>query len=196
MILLLLAVQAASDPPMRYQERAERIAQISSAGTGCHRFGMVLDDWALKLFTVQSKDLAFREGTGSSEADTIALIAAQDEQRKVDDGGGNPMRVEGSEANLNRYNAYWRDRCEAMKRDAFMMRFFPTRPSRQPDPLPPPGYASAKMCFKDYCPCQGKQSSLDKMLCDRLEEGLNVEVESMISGRALRAAQEELEAFK
>lgn len=51
-------------------------------------------------------------------------------------------------------------------------------------------------CYKDYCPCEPPQGGPDQLICDRLEEGLSVDVEMMINGRALREARRQLEEFE
>lgn len=47
----------------------------------------------------------------------------------------------------------------------------------------------SRMCFKDYCPCDPPQQGMDTVLCDQLEQGLEVDVELMIAGRGFREAR-------
>lgn len=184
----------AADQPMRFPEKAQIMAELKSANIGCRQFDMILDDYAYRLFVVQSKDAAFFEGTGEAEAVSIAYKAEEAQKKKVDESGGDLVKVAGSPSAMARYTEYWRSTCEGLKRNPFTAKFFTSRANQK---LPPPSYVpdeyAARMCYKDYCPCIGQQSSLDKMLCDRLEEGLKVDVGSMISGRALRAAKEEID---
>jgi hypothetical protein len=44
-------------------------------------------------------------------------------------------------------------------------------------------------CYRDYCPCDPPQEGMDSVLCDQLEAGLNVPIESMIAGRGFREAR-------
>lgn len=44
-------------------------------------------------------------------------------------------------------------------------------------------------CYKDYCPCEQPQEGMDSVLCDQLEAGLDVPIESMIAGRGFREAR-------
>lgn len=57
----------------------------------------------------------------------------------------------------------------------------------QPEPV--------AMCYKDYCPCEGEQGGPDMLLCDRLEAGLPVETDMMITGRTMREARRQLAEF-
>lgn len=197
MIFALLALQAAAEQPMRYEQMAQKIAELRVAKIGCRPRDMLLDERAFNLFVVQSTDAAFREGTNQAEAVSIAYAAEQAEKKAVDEGGGDLTKVGTSAPAMTRYTEFWQRRCGDIQKDAFMAKFFGRRADQKPTiPEGPPREYAGRMCYKDYCPCLGKQSSLDKMLCDRLEENLPVDVETMISGRSLRAAKEELDAFK
>lgn len=48
-------------------------------------------------------------------------------------------------------------------------------------------------CYKDYCPCEDPQEGMDSMLCDQLEEGLDVPIEHMIAGRGGREVRRQLD---
>jgi hypothetical protein len=45
---------------------------------------------------------------------------------------------------------------------------------------------SQSACYKDYCPCSQPQEGMDSVLCDQLEAGVQVPIESMIAGRGGR----------
>lgn len=48
-------------------------------------------------------------------------------------------------------------------------------------------------CYKDYCPCEPPQGGPDQLLCDQLEEGIEVDVQLMIAGRGMREARRQLQ---
>ncbi len=48
------------------------------------------------------------------------------------------------------------------------------------------------MCYKDYCPCDPPQGGPDQIICDQLEEGIDVPVEMLISGRGMREARRQM----
>lgn len=50
-------------------------------------------------------------------------------------------------------------------------------------------------CYKDYCPCEAPQEGMDTLLCDQLEEGLEVDVQLMIAGRGFKEARRQAAEF-
>lgn len=59
-------------------------------------------------------------------------------------------------------------------------------------PATKPATQQVSMCFKDYCPCDQPQEGMDSILCDQLEAGLEVSIESMIAGRGGREARRQM----
>jgi len=57
-----------------------------------------------------------------------------------------------------------------------------------------PTKAAVAMCYKDYCPCDPPQGGPDSVLCDQLEAGEDVAVDSMIAGRGMREARRQIQA--
>jgi hypothetical protein len=74
--------------------------------------------------------------------------------------------------------------------DDVMMDAEPAAPAR------PPALARAAMCYKDYCPCDAPQGGPDTVLCDQLEEGIEVPIDLMIAGRGMREARRQIEEFE
>lgn len=47
-------------------------------------------------------------------------------------------------------------------------------------------------CYKDYCPCDLPQGGPDSILCDQIEQGIEVDVQMMIAGRGMREARRQM----
>lgn len=64
----------------------------------------------------------------------------------------------------------------------------------EPEPLAPAPRAEQYpgLCYKDYCPCEQPQEGMDMILCDQLEEGLDVPIELMIAGRGSRESRRQM----
>lgn len=189
--------QPSATQDMRFAEKAKMIAALSAAKIGCRPLNMILDENAFRGFVNISKEKAIWEGIGEAEAISIMYAAEQSEKKSVEASGGDLIKVEGSATKMARYTEYWRATCASLKADPTLSKFFISR-DKFDRTIPPPSTPrhSGPMCYKDYCPCQGKQSSIDMMLCDRLEEGLDVDLEMMISARSLRQAEKEMGALR
>jgi anti-sigma factor RsiW len=67
-------------------------------------------------------------------------------------------------------------------------------PARNPfeEPRPAAIQEATSMCFKDYCPCDPPQEGMDSILCDQLEQGMEVDTRMMIAGRGGREMRRQL----
>lgn len=192
---LLLLVQGIAAPDPRFRPRAEILAEISSAKIGCRSMDMILNERAFNLFQAQAKEYAFYQGTSEGEAVSIIYAASQAHIKAVEEAGGDRIKAGTDPVAIAKYHAYWASRCRAIKSDPIKSQFFTTRAVDEATRQPPPPAAVSAMCYKDYCPCSGKQAALDKYLCDHLQEGMDVDIQSMITGRALRALQSDMDSM-
>ena len=67
-------------------------------------------------------------------------------------------------------------------------------PNRNPfdEPQPAAIREATSMCFKDYCPCDPPQEGMDSILCDQLEQGIEVDTRMMIAGRGGREMRRQM----